>query len=94
MSLTLSDDELTRAVESAMAPVRELAELRLTEEWSPKQVALYLGLNPDHVSKNILTRSDFPRAAIIPGTGTGRSNKAARRYRSSEVREWCDKFRA
>lgn len=80
MSDLTADDVLKRITEA------HTFDSRL---WSTEDVALFLGLNPAYARAHILTRSDFPAAVMLPGSG----EKSIKRYRPVDVRDWAEKWR-
>lgn len=80
------------------ATIDEIAELLLriadvktldARLWDTADVAAYLKLSAPHVRRHILTRSDFPAAADLPGAG----DEPIKRFRPVDVRDWSEKFR-
>lgn len=60
-----------------------------SELWDAKDIAYYMRLSRSSIQSRILTRIDFPRALVIPTSGSG----GGRRWYSKEVREWLGKNR-
>lgn len=60
-----------------------------SELWNAKDIAHYMRLSRSSIQSRILTRRDFPRALVIPTSGSG----GGRRWYAKEVKEWLGKNR-